>query len=81
MRDVDLRRASQDYDSTMNKEDAMKTKTSRADGYSGTPPSVRVPRYDPELAKPIINQEGAELQLFGTIWHRLWRRARQWTRD
>lgn len=55
------------HDSTVNKEDAMKTKTSRADGDSGTPPSVRVPRYDPELAKPIINQEGAELQSFGTI--------------
>ncbi len=45
----------------------MKTKTLKTDGNVRMKPSVRVPRYDPELAKPIINQEGVEIQPFGTI--------------
>lgn len=45
----------------------MKTKTLKTDGSPRMKPSVRLPRYDPELAKPIINQEGVEMQPFGTI--------------
>ncbi len=45
----------------------MKTKTLKTDGHSRIKPSGHVPRYDPELAKPIINQEGAEIQPFGKI--------------
>ena len=45
----------------------MKTKTIKTDGNARLKPSVRVPRYDPELAKPIINQDGVELQPFGKI--------------
>lgn len=45
----------------------MKTKTLKTDGHSRMKPSGHVPRYDPELAKPIINQEGVEIQPFGKI--------------
>ena len=52
----------------------MKTKTKtiktddiKTDGYPLTKPFVREPRYDIELSKPIINQEGVEIQPFGTI--------------
>jgi starvation-inducible DNA-binding protein len=44
-----------------------KTKKPGADGNSRMKPSRRQAQYDPELAKPIINQEGIELQPFETI--------------
>jgi len=45
----------------------MNTKPMKTDQNPRMKPSVRLPRYDPELAKPIINQEGVETQPFGTI--------------
>jgi len=45
----------------------MKTKTIKTDGERRMNPSVRMSRYNPELAKPIIDQDGVELQPFGTI--------------
>jgi starvation-inducible DNA-binding protein len=45
----------------------MKTKTLKTDGNTRIKPSIRVHRYDPDLAKPVINQEGDEIQPFGTI--------------
>ncbi|HXN06180.1 MAG TPA: DNA starvation/stationary phase protection protein [Nitrospiria bacterium] len=47
----------------------MKTKTLKISGSPLTKPFVREPRYDPELSKPIIDQEGVEIQPFGTIVH------------
>jgi len=45
----------------------MKMKTSKTDGHTITNPMVRMPRYNPELAKPLVGQKGVELQPFGTI--------------
>src|SRR6202162_1594701 len=54
-----------------NQEDHMKgkIKSLKVDGDLLTKPSVREPRYDPELSKPITHQEGVEIQPFGTIVH------------
>jgi len=43
------------------------TKIRKTNGNPQTKPLGRVFRYDPELAKPILNQESVEIQPFGTI--------------
>jgi len=45
----------------------MKTKTPKIDGNPLMNPMVRMPRYNPEQAKPLVHQESVELQPFGTI--------------
>lgn len=46
-----------------------KIKSLKVDGDLLTNPVIREPKYDPELSKPIIHQEGVEIQPFGTIVH------------
>jgi len=46
---------------------SAKTKKREVNGHLPGKPSDRQFKYDPELAKPVINQRGVEIQPFGTI--------------